>query len=254
MSEPKKRNEILEEQRRVHAELLELKKIQSGEITIENTHKLEDAMPKTFWGKVKNYAYHYKFLIIVAVILIGLVSFGVYDYVTKVRPDIEVVFYTYNRVLDAQTESLAGIITEHCPDLNGDDTVKVMPINCSIEKGVETTQTEYYTATRFQTLMAGDPLAILFVVDKKSYEYMMGLSDGEPIIEGEPLVLNQEIYQKVKEESEFDLPEGLMLCYRKVGGTLIGKDKEGEAAYKAAKVILEKMADEYPAEENLPEE
>ena len=27
-------------ERRVHAELLELKKIQSGEITIENTHKL----------------------------------------------------------------------------------------------------------------------------------------------------------------------------------------------------------------------
>ena len=249
MADNKKQNEIMKEQRRVYAELMELKKMESGEIKAENTHKLEDAMPKTFWGKVKNYAYHYKFLIIVAVCLLGLISFGIYDYVTKINPDIEVIIYSYSRVLDAQNESFEEILTPFCADLNGDDTVKVSVINCSYEKGSETGQSEYYSSMRFQTLIAGDPQALLFVLDKETYEYLSSVNDGETFIEGEPLMLNEEIYQTVKEKSGFDLPEGLMLCYRKVDGTLIDDNKVSKKTYKEAKRILEKMKEEYPFEE-----
>ncbi len=254
MADKRKQNEIIREQRRAYAELMELKKMESGEIKAENTHKLEDAMPKTFWGKVKNYIYHYKFFIIAAVALIGLISFGVYDYVTKVRPDIEVVAYTYHRVLDAQIESIAEILMPYCTDLNDDNKVKVTPINCSVEKGSETTQAEYLSSTKFSTLIAADPQAILFIIDKESYQHLLDLSEGQSFIEGEPLMLNKEFYQKVKEKSGFDLPDGLMLCYRRIAGTLIEKDDAGEKTYEAAKVVLEKMKAEYPPEEFLAEE
>jgi len=211
-------------------------------------------MPKTFWGKVKNYAYHYKVIIIVSVFLIGLISFGVYDYVTKVRPDIEVVVYTNHRILDVQMESFKEILTPYCTDINEDGVVEVTPINCSVEKGSESTQADYLSSTKFSTLIAGDPQAILFILDKESYQHLLSLTEGETFIEGEPLMLNKEIYQKVKEKSGFDLPEGLMLCYRRIAGTLIEKDKSGEKVYEAAKVVLENMKAEYPPEEFLAEE
>lgn len=254
MSNQRKQNEILEEQRRVHAELLELKKIKSGEITIENTHKLEDAMPKTFWGKVKNNLYHYKTLIIIGVIVVALVSFGIYDAVTKTKPDIEIVAYTYNRLLDEQLAVIGEIVNPYCDDINEDDTVKINTVNCTFDKDGGNMQMQYTSSTSFHTMISGNPQAIFFILDRESYQYLVDVNEGETFIEGEPLMLNSAVYEKVQKESGYALPEGLMLCYRKIKGTLFEDEEMSQKGYKTAKKALKKMAEEYQPEEFLFEE
>ena len=244
----KKMNETLAEQRRVHKELLELKRANQGEIVLENKTPLEAAMPKTFWGKVKNYMYHYKVLIIVVALAIVLATVAIVDAVNRVDPDIEVVAYTYNRVLEEQLDCIAEMMAPYCTDLNGDDEVKLSPINCTFDKGGSATEMEYTSSTHFHTLISGDPQAILFILDEATWQHLIDVNDGKTFMEGEPLKLNQEIYDAVKEKTGYDLPKGLMLCYRSIKGSMIEKDDISKKCYKSAKVILEKMREKYPAD------
>ena len=246
MADRKKENEIIKEQRKTYDELIEIKKAKNGELKIENTHTLEDAMPKTFWGKVKNYAYHYKILIIVVVIIVITASLAIYDSVTRTRPDIEMVVYSYHRVLQEQIDAIGELMTPYLTDINGDGTVMLSGINCSFDKSKNVTELEYTSSTHFQTLLAGDPQAIIFLIDKESYEHLLEVNEGKSIFAQEPLPLNSEIYRTVEEKSGFKLPDGLMICYRKVKGTFIEKEKTGRECYKAAEDLFIEINEKYP--------
>lgn len=244
----KKMNETLAEQRRVHAELLELKKADRGEIVLENKNPLEKAMPKTFWGKVKNYVYHYKIAIIVGIVAVILATIAIVDAVNRVKPDIEIVAYTNHRVLQEQLDCIAEMVSPYCTDINGDEKVKLTAINCTFDKSGSATEMEYSASTHFHTLISGDPQAILFLLDEATWQHLVDVNDGKTFMEGEPLKLNKEIYDKVKAETGYDLPEGLMLCYRSIKGSMIEKEEISKKCYKSAKVILEKMNEKYPAD------
>lgn len=242
----KRLNPTVAEQRKVHAELLELKRANSGEITLKNEHPLEDAMPKTFFGKLKNNLYHYKVLIIVIIIAIAIGSFAVVDYVNTVKPDIEMVAYSYQRILDEQLDCIADLVAPYCEDINKDEEVKLTDINCSFDKGASLTQMEYTSSTHFQTLIAGDPQAILFVLDEASYKHLLEVNEGNSFIEGDPLRLNSEIYATVKEKTGYDLPKGLMIGYRHIKDSLIEDEEISQKCYKNAKDILKKLKEKYP--------
>ena len=244
----KRMNETLREQRRAHAELLELKKANSGEITLKNEHPIADAMPKTFGGKLKNYLYHYKIAIIIAVVVVALATFAIVDAVNRVKPDIELVSYSYNRVLQEQIDCIAELMLPYCKDINGDGEIKLTGINCSFDKGPSVSEIEYSSSTHFHTLISGDPQAILFLLDEASYQHLVDVNEGKTFIEGEPLRLNEELYATVKEKTGYELPKGLMLCYRSIKGSIIEKEDMSKKCYKSAKVILEKMSERYPAD------
>ena len=56
----KKTNEILEAQRKARQDFLDLKKMQSGEITPPPKPSEEAVLPKTGKDKAKNFWFHYK--------------------------------------------------------------------------------------------------------------------------------------------------------------------------------------------------
>ena len=244
----KKMNETLAEQRRVHKELLELKRADRGEIVLENKNPLEAAMPKTLGGKIKNYMYHYKVLIIIAVLAIILITVAVVDALNRVDPDIEIVAYTHHRVLQEQLDCIAKMVEPYCADINEDKEIKLTSINCTFDKGASATELEYTSSTHFHTLISGDPQAILFLLDESTWQHLIDVNEGKTFMEGEPLRLNQEIYDKVKAETGYELPSGLMLCYRSIKGSMIEKEDISKKCYKLAKDILEKMEKEYPAD------
>lgn len=247
----KKLNSTVAQQRKAHAELLELKRANMGEITLENKHPLEDAMPKTFWGKLKNNIYHYKVLIIVIAAAIALGTFAIVDYVNTVKPDMQIVTYSYRRVLDEQVECIIELVTPYCEDINGDKEIKLSNANCSFDKGTSISQMEYSNSTKFQTLISGDPQAIIFIFDEKAYQHLIDVNDGKSFIEGEPLRLNSEIYAAVKEKTGYDLPEGLMICYRSIKGSLIEDEEISQKCYKNAKEILKSLEEKYPEDTNI---
>ena len=221
MSNRKKLNPTLAEQRKTYEELLELKRANIGEIKLENEHPLEDAMPKTFFGKLKNNIYHYKVLILVVIAGIILGTFAVVDYINTVKPDMQVVTYSYQRVLDEQIECIIELVKPYCEDINGDEQIKLTNANCSFDKGPSVSQMEYGNSTRFHTLISGDPQALLFILDEASYNHLVEVNEGNSFIEGDPLRLNSEIYAAVKEKTGYELPEGLMIGYRSIKGSLI---------------------------------
>lgn len=243
----KKMNETLAEQRRVHAELLELKRANRGEIVLENKNPIEKAMPKTLGGKIKNYLYHYKIAIIVACLVIVLATVAIVDAVNRVKPDIEMVAFTHHRVLQEQLDCIAELMVPYLDDINGDEEKKLTAINCTFDKGGSATEMEYSSSTHFHTLISGDPQAILFLLDEATWQHLIDVNEGKTFME-EPLKLNQEVYDKVKAETGYELPKGLMICYRSIKGSMIGKEKISQKCYKNAKVILEKMNEEYPAD------
>lgn len=249
----KKLNSTVSEQRKVHAELLELKRANMGEITLENEHPLENAMPKTFWGKLKNNLYHHKFLIIAIAVAVALIAFGVVEYVNKVKPDIEVVAYSYSYISDEQLACIGDLITPYCKDINKDGNVELTEINCSFKKGTTASQVEFSNSARFQTLISGNAQALLFIFDEDSYKHLLEVNDGKSFIEGEPLRLNSEIYTLVKEKTGYELPKGMMIGYRYIKGSLIEKEKFTEECYQSAKDILKTLKEKYPEDITLPD-
>ena len=242
----KKLNSTVAQQRKAHAELLELKRANMGEITLENEHPLEAAMPKTFWGKLKNNIYHYKVLIIVIAIAVAVGVFGIVECVTKVTPDIEVVAYSYHYISDEQLACIGDLITPYCKDINEDGNVEFAEINCSFEKSTTASQIEYSNSARFQALISGDAQALLFLFDEDSYKHLLEINEDKSFIEGEPLRLNSEIYNLVKEKTGLNLPKGLMIGYRYIKGSLIEKEKYTEECYQNAKDILKALEEKYP--------
>ena len=65
--------------------------------------------------------------------------------------------------------------------------------------------------------------------------------DEENIFEGEPVPFDAEFYEKTKDEQWGYLTRGLQLSYRRVGGTILEKDKDTEKYYQEAKRISEAL-------------
>lgn len=86
----RKRRAYEEELRR---EKLELIKLKAGVITEEDIPRREEEKRQyTVWEKIGNFFYHNKAYVILGCLFTALAVFLIYDYVTKVNPDIQAMY------------------------------------------------------------------------------------------------------------------------------------------------------------------
>ena len=236
----KKTNEILEEQRKAREDFLALKKMQHGEMEAPPKPSEVAILPKTPKEKMANFWFQYKWHVIAIAALTIFMTVMIVQCASRVKYDLEVVYFTYHAVLDEQTGGIAAYIEQFANDLNGDGEVHVQVVNCSYEKGQNDTQYAYTMMTKLQAMLAADENALLFITDEESYAYLAGLSDTE-IFEGEPYPLGEGFYTATRSETFGDLPEGLRISCRRLEDTVVAKKKTAQSAYEDSLHILEEL-------------
>ena len=232
-------NEILEQQRKAREDFLQLKRMQQGEIAPEPKPSEVAIEPKTFKEKVQNYWFHFKWHTIGAIFLTVTIAILTAQCMGREKYDYEVVFFAHNSCLDVQTEKIEEYLEKYTTDINGDGAVNVGVTNCTFSENGDA-QYRNTMMTKIQTQIIANKSAIIYLVDKKGYDYLQGNIEGG-IFEGEPLALDEEFY-KFTETKEFGkLPEGLMLATRRVKGTAFEKDEKAYSIYLESEKTVEKI-------------
>jgi len=238
-------SETLAQQRKARAELIKLKQAQAGQIEMKNQHPLSASMPTTASGKAKNIWYHDKWVILGIIAAIALIVFMCVECAKKEKYDIEAVAFTYSYITDQQLKVLEEEMEKYCEDIDGDGKANVMAINCSYQKNSSSGATTQYSAsTKVQALLAADKQALVFITDDESYEFLNGVDKENSLFVGEPVPVNEEIYQKVKDKTGYDLPKGLKFTHRRVDGTTLEKEEKVADYYEQAVAIIEGLKGE----------
>lgn len=237
----KSQNEILEEQKKARQEFLELKKMQHGEMEPPPKPSEVAIVPKTTAEKAKNIWYHYGKLIIGGLLAAVVIAVMVVQCATRVKPDIQIVYFSYNVTLSDTTQQMAEYFEKYCDDINGDGKVKVQIVDCSVNKNGDS-QLQSANITKLQAIIAAEANTMLFITDKNSVEYFSNMNVSGGFFESEPIKLGTDFYDFININEVSTIPEGLTIGCRRVKGTTLEKQKDVETYYKQAQKILKEIS------------
>ncbi len=156
--------------------------------------------PTTFKGKWANYWYHYKFVTWITVFVVALVTFFVYDMVTKPEYDYDIMLLSEINYMPDYLSKAEEALMPLLDDVNGDGEVNFM-LQSALLTGDESADPSYVMAgqVRFSGAIS-DGLNYIFVVDDYTYAFMKSqeielydlsqLSD-DPNVDGDKFLLNE---------------------------------------------------------------
>ncbi len=170
-----------EEERRERLELLKLKQglISESEIIPEKQEE-KPAPPMTKGQKIANFFYYYKWILLISVIGIALVTYFIVKLATQVKPDITVLMIGMESGSDIpiRTEQMRLALEQYCPDFNGDGKshVRVTPIDL----GSDPSTGQYYMAqlSLFDYELTGE--GCIVISEKSFLDFMLGEVGKEP--------------------------------------------------------------------------
>lgn len=236
----KRKNDILEEQRRAREEFLRLKKMQKGEIDAGPKPSEIAIVPKTPKEKWDNFWFQYKWFVFAAVASFIVLSVLIAQCASRVEPDLEIVYFTYTPILDEQVGQVAEYFEGKTKDINGDGEVNVQVVNCSTSA---TGDMQYRNSIlqKLQAVIAADEKALLFITDSKSIEYFKNFGKDVHIFEGEPISFGEDFYTATEHKDFGPLPEGLTISIRRVSDTLLEENKNVGKYYKESLRLIEEI-------------
>lgn len=237
----KKKNEIIEEQRKAREEFLKLKKMQQGEIDAGPNPSEVAVVPKTFKEKLDNFWYQYKFRVIAIIFAAVVIIVSVAQCVSRPKYDLKIVYFAYTPAFDDQLNLVEAYFEEFTSDLNEDGEVKVQVINCSFSDNDSNSQYKNSTLMKVQSIITAEQNTMLYITDEKADKYFDGLSVDVNIFNGEPIRLDSEFYEKTVWEG-ITLPEGLGISCRNISDTLLEDSAEAQKTVEESKKILDKLA------------
>lgn len=145
-----------EEERRERLELLKMKQglISESELIPEEQEKPAPA-PLTAKQKIENFFYYYKWILLLSVIGITLVTVFIVKLVTAEKPDLKVLLIGTKQDSDLQmrTTETELALEQFCPDFNEDKNIHVEVL--AIDLGCMPSDGQYYLA---QTMMFDNEL------------------------------------------------------------------------------------------------
>ncbi|MGI6279957.1 MAG: hypothetical protein ACOYJS_05290 [Acutalibacteraceae bacterium] len=236
----KKTSETLKQQRIARQKFLELKKMQQGLIDPGPKPSEVAIVPKTISEKTENWWFHYKWYFLGTLFVLSGLIFLISQCAARINYDMQVVYFTYTPVMDQQTELIADYLESISDDINGDGQTNIQVVNCSIKNDVSDLRYRSTAFAKLQSLMAGEPKAMLFITDKESIKYF-DADAAKGFLEEKPVVLGNKFYEATKSDEFGTLPEDLQISCRQVDGTLIEKQKNVSKIYTEAQKILEKL-------------
>lgn len=145
----------------LNEEKVDLIRLKQGIISESDRVFPEQEAPKQYtpWQKIGNWFYHAKWWLGIATFCALIAAFLVYDYVTRIDPDVRLLMLSSNLPLYAQTQQLCEILEVDCPDYDGDGKsvvdVVYVPTTKEILEGGSSAATSYNTQllVQFQSSM-----------------------------------------------------------------------------------------------------
>ena len=227
-----KKNSYIEEQRRQREELYKLKKMRQGTEEAVAEPAPQAKVPHTPKEKIQNYWYYYKPVVLGGIACILILAILLTQCAKRIDYDMEIVYFTYTPVLKAQLDETEKFFESFAEDINGNGKVEVLMVDCSFNPNGSDMQYKNSILTKLQTVIAGNPKAMVFITDQESIEYFNQLSGDVSLFDGEPYVFGDEFYQKTKSDEYGELPRGLQISCRHLANTALEKNSESKKYYK----------------------
>ena len=166
-----KTSETLRQREKAQKDLLELKKIQQGQLDAEVLKKEEKIIPQTFGEKVSNFFFHHKWKVVTAICAVIVLSIVIHSEVTKVRPDTTLTLYCFEYYSEENVAAVTHWMSEKYPDINQNGKQEVSVQNCSFE--LEAANKSYIDEMqrKLQSLLLEED-ALLYIMDEKSLNYI----------------------------------------------------------------------------------
>lgn len=251
LEQQKKREKQAQARReeRLRAEKVELMKLKNGVISESDTIKEEHEQIRELHGieKLKNFIYHYKFLLIFFAFIIIAAVYILVSTLTKVKPDLTVMMIA-NNGLSYRQEELETFFEKYTEDLNGDGKVYVSVITAPLSNG-STDQMMLSNQTKFfGTIQSGD--CMLFITDSNTDDDIMEIMEhdlsknfpGNKYITEKGLSLNMKLFaNEIKFEN---MPKDVVLSIRQPTKTINTSEEEMKKRYEKAFKTFSAIADD----------
>ena len=233
-----KKSETLAQREKAQRDLIELKKMQAGEIAPGPKPSEEAVEPKTFKEKVVNFFYHYKLAVIAGAFAAVVLGILIGNLVTRTDYDAKVVVFSYDSGYTLFSTQIANYFEGIYEDVNQNGKVDIAAVDCAVDP---TGAADLRTAklTKLNTMLTVDADTLLFIMDEASIRHFTDNLEVELFSEENIVYLGDDFYKAIAIEGT-NLPQTkLFVAMRETEGTAIdGKD---DAAVEAAKKVLDTL-------------
>ena len=144
---------------------------------LEDTEKVfgqkEESKKYTIWQKISNWFYHSKWWLGIATFCVLIGGFLIYDYVTRVDPDITLMMLSANGALTVQEPQIIEMLKKDCPDYNEDGEVVAEIVSIPLSRRNMESATQLATAYMTQlSVQFRTDMCMLVFVDEEAEEYL----------------------------------------------------------------------------------
>lgn len=230
-------SQTISQQRKAREDFLELKKMQSGEITAQEHKKIT---ADTLEEKASNFWYYYRWWVVGIAFLIIVLAICVKQCVSRVNYDLSITIFTSSPVGDDDAKEVAAYFEALCDDVNGDGEVHVQIFNCSFVNGGNR-QVLLANNSKVQAIIATENNAMLFITDDDTFEYLNNISKQTKLFEDDGVLLNDDFYSACEVDDLFELPKNLKISRRALKNTVMSKNTTAAECYKASGKLLDKL-------------
>lgn len=243
----KKRRE--EYDKKILEEKKELLRMKQGNITESETihEEPKEEYKLSFWGKIKNFFYHSKWWLGLAVIFAAFAVFLIHDYVTKERPDVIVLVITKNDDI-GYTDNLKNYVEGFIEDYNENDEIlaSVFYIPYSNNKNQDyANSVEGKMAIELESsdamIILGGDLLYNVVEPEESLVNLEELYPDNPYVDGYKFMLKDTSFAEKLGIDSKCVTDDLFLCIRKPIASYYADQEEMQEAYDKDFPVFEKI-------------
>ncbi len=238
-------------------EKVDLMRLKQGVITDSDKVFREEDAPKnyTLWQRIGNWFYHAKWWLGIAAFVVLLGGFLIYDYVTRVDPDLRILLLTENPQLEADAYLLCDWLADMCEDYNNDgktlvDRVYIPVSKTTMEMGgtaVAAYNTQLYVQFQSDTCMLVllDPEAEEYLQPEDMFVSMEELYPDCPFAEGRKLIIDGTNFVELSGVTT-ELKPGSYLTLR-IPAESMSTQEDMQIAYDRAKALLDQIVPQLKA-------
>lgn len=238
-----KKSETLRQREKAQKDLLELKKMQRGDIDPDTLRDDDKKItPQTLDEKCENFFFYHKYKLIFAAAVLIVLTIIITSMITTPKYDATVTIYCYEYVADGEIADTGLWLEKYFSDTNGNGRVDILSTDCSIAPDTELADTLYQRQIKIQSILT-DPDSLLFILDDESLEYLNSITDTFTLFEEDNIVELGDSYYSALDQSRNTLKpdKARYLCLRTVDGSAL--EGKAEKSYEAAKAALERIKD-----------
>ncbi len=237
----------------LYDERIDLIRLKQGVITDSDKVFPEQAPPKkyTISEKIGNWLYHSKWWLGIAVFCVALVGFLVYDYVTKVEADVNLLLISNDHAIYAQSQTLSDMMQQNLTDYNGDERsvagVVFVPVSkSSMETGSFSTSYNTQLLVQMQSdmcmLVIGDKESDGYIEAEQVYAEIETLYPQYDFIDNDRILLKDTCFREWLGMEE-ELREGAYLALR-LPTAGMSSQEDMQKAYDEALPVLESLMEQ----------